>query len=148
MEQRLDVGSLEPQLYKTILSSKHAISKFELDKKLIHLVNLRVSQINGCGYCVNMHSLEAIEEGEAPQRVYTVSTWWEVPFFTDAERAVFKMAEEITRISEKGLTENTYQQVLHFFGPNKVVQWLFVIMNINSLNRMAISMHKVAELVH
>lgn len=107
-------------------------------------MKLRASQINGCGYCVNLHSREARKAGESEQRVYAVSAWWETPFFTEPEQAALKLAEEITKISERGLSDETYQKAIKHFSEQQVAQLIFAVVVTNSWNRLAISMHMVA----
>jgi AhpD family alkylhydroperoxidase len=145
MKARMELAQTAPAIYKAMGSADQAIAGFELDKKLVLLVQLRISQINGCGYCVHKHSREARLAGEAQHRIDTISTWWEVPFFTEAEMALFKMAEEVTMISEKGLADNTYQAMRQHFSEKEFAGWLFVITVMNSWNRLAISVHKVAQ---
>lgn len=142
----MNIGQAEPKIYKAMDAADRAISTFDLEPRLVDLVKLRASQINGCGYCVNSHSMDARKAGESEQRVFAISAWWETPFFTEPERAALKLTEEITRIGEKGLSEDTYQQALHHFGQTGVAQLIFTIVTINGWNRIAISMHMVASL--
>ena len=142
----MNIGQAEPKIYKAMDAADRAIATFDLEPRLVDLVKLRASQINGCGYCVNTHSMDARKAGESEQRVFAISAWWETPFFTEPERAALKLTEEITRIGEKGLSEDTYQQALHHFGQTGVAQLIFTIVTINGWNRIAISMHMVASL--
>jgi len=142
----MNIGQAEPKIYKAMDAADRAIATFDLEPRLVDLVKLRASQINGCGYCVNSHSMDARKAGESEQRVFAISAWWETPFFTEPERAALKLTEEITRIGEKGLSEDTYQQALHHFGQTGVAQLIFTIVTINGWNRIAISMHMVASL--
>ena len=146
MKERMNLKKVEPSIYAAMNAAEKSASTFNLDAKLMHLMKLRASQINGCGYCVNLHSKDARKAGETEQRVYAVSTWWEVPFYTDAERAALKLTEEITQIANGGLTEDTYQKALKHFDETQVAQLIFVVVVINSWNRIAISSHMVAEL--
>lgn len=145
MKERMNINKAEPRIYKAMDAADRQIAQFDLDPNLVELVKLRASQINGCGYCVNSHSMDARKAGETEQRVYAVSAWWETPFFTEAERAALKLAEEITRIGEGGLSEDTYQKALQYFGDTGVAQLIFTVVVVNSWNRIAISMHMVAE---
>ena len=142
----MNIGQAEPKIYKAMDAADRAIATFDLEPRLVDLVKLRASQINGCCYCVNSHSMDARKAGESEQRVFAISAWWETPFFTEPERAALKLTEEITRIGEKGLSEDTYQQALHHFGQTGVAQLIFTIVTINGWNRIAISMHMVASL--
>jgi AhpD family alkylhydroperoxidase len=145
MKERMNIGHAEPKIYKAMDAADKAIAAFSLEPRLVELIRLRASQINGCGYCINTHSKDARKAGETEQRVFAISAWWETPFFTDAERAALKLTEEITRISDKGLSEDTYQQALQHFGQTGVAQLIFTVVTINGWNRIAISMHMVAE---
>lgn len=141
----MNIDKAEPRIYKAVDAADRQVAALGLDPKLAELVKLRASQVNGCGYCVNMHSKDARRAGETEQRVFAVSAWWETPFFTEAEQAALKLAEEITRIGQAGLSEETYQKALGYFGETGVAQLIFTVAVVNSWNRIAISMHMVAS---
>jgi AhpD family alkylhydroperoxidase len=145
MKERMNIDQAEPAIYAAMNVAEKHIAGFSIDKKLTELLKLRASQINGCGYCVNYHSLDARKAGESEQRVFAISAWWETPFFTDAERAALKLTEEITRIAEKGVSETTWQQASAHFSETAIAQIIFIVTVTNSWNRLAISMHMVAE---
>ena len=145
MKERMDINTAEPGIYKAMNEAEKQLSAFKLDKKLVELIKLRTSQINGCGYCVNLHSFDARKAGETEQRVFAVSAWWETPFFTEAERVALKLAEEVTRISEAGVREETFAEAKKYFNETEIAQLIFISVVINSWNRIAISMHMVAE---
>lgn len=145
MTERMNIDKAEPRIYKAMDAADRQIAAFDLDPKLVELIKLRASQINGCGYCVNTHSKDARKAGETEQRVFAIAAWWETPFFTEAEQAALKLTEEITRIGEGGLSDETYQKALQHFGSTGVAQLIFTVVTINSWNRIAISMHMVAE---
>jgi AhpD family alkylhydroperoxidase len=145
MKERMNIDKAEPGIYKAMAASDKQIDSFELDAKLKELIRVRVSQINGCGYCINMHTKDALKLGETTQRLFAVSAWWETPFFTEEERAVLKLAEQVTNISNEGVTDETYINALNILGEKKLAQVIFVTVTINSWNRIAISMHMVAE---
>src|SRR5687768_14886385 len=86
MKERMTIDKIEPRIYEAMDAAEKQLANFNLDPKLGELVKLRASQINGCGYCVNMHSRDARKLGESEQRVFAVAAWWETPFFTDAEQ--------------------------------------------------------------
>ena len=117
---------------------------FELDAKLKELIRMRVSQINGCGYCISSHTKDALNIGETAQRLFALSAWWETPFFTEEERVVLKLAEQVTNISQGGVTDEVYNNALNVLGQKKLAQAIFIIVTINSWNRIAISVHMVA----
>jgi len=144
MKERMNINAAEPGIYKAMNAAEKQISTFTIDKKLAELIKLRTSQLNGCGYCVNLHSLDARKAGETEQRVFAISAWWETPFFTEAERAALKLTEEITRIQDAGLREETFQNAKQYFSEQEIAQLIFITTVTNSWNRIAISMHMVA----
>jgi AhpD family alkylhydroperoxidase len=145
MKERMNIDGAEPGVYKAMNAAEKQISTFTIEKKLAELIKLRTSQLNGCGYCVNLHALDARKAGETEQRVFAISAWWETPFFTEAERVALKLAEEITRIQEGGLREDTFQNAKKYFSDTEIAQLIFITTVTNSWNRIAISMHMVAE---
>jgi AhpD family alkylhydroperoxidase len=145
MQERMNLNRAEPAIYKAMDAAEKAMHAFRIDKKLTELIKLRASQLNGCGYCVNLHSLDARKAGETEQRVFAVSAWKETPFFTEQERAALQLAEEITQISAAGLTEATFQEAKKYFSETEIAQLIFIVTVTNSWNRLAISMHMVAE---
>ncbi|MDN5285673.1 MAG: Carboxymuconolactone decarboxylase family protein [Mucilaginibacter sp.] len=144
MKLRMDINAAEPGIYKAMAVADTQLKQFELDAKLQELIRIRVSQINGCGYCIDYHTQDAITLGETPQRLFALAAWWETPFFTEEEQAILKLAEEVTRISEHGVSDQTYENALKLLGKQKLAQVIFVTVTINSWNRIAISMHMVA----
>ena len=145
MKSRLNINNVEPLIYEAMSESDTRVDTFDLDPKLKELVRLRASQINGCGYCINYHTKNALKLGETTQRLFAVSAWWETPFFTEEEQAVLKLTEEVTNISNHGVSHEVYNKVLKMLGEKKLIQLIFIIVTINSWNRLAISTHMVAE---
>lgn len=146
MKERMDINKAEPGIYKAMAASDRQVESFELDAKLKELIRIRVSQINGCGYCINSHTKDALKIGETTQRLFAISAWWETPFFTEEERAVLKLAEQVTNISDAGVEDEVYRNALEILGKSRLAQAIFTIVTINSWNRIAISMHMVAEM--
>jgi AhpD family alkylhydroperoxidase len=145
MKERMNIDAAEAGVYKAMNAAEKQISTFKIEKKLTELIKLRTSQLNGCGYCVNLHSKDARKAGETEQRVFAISAWWETPFFTEVERAALKLAEEITRIQDAGLREDTFQNAKKYFSETEIAQLIFITTVTNSWNRIAISMHMIAE---
>jgi len=145
MKERMNINKAEPGIYQAMAASDKQVESFELDAKLKELIRIRVSQINGCGYCIDYHSKDALKLGETTQRLFAVSAWWETPFFTEEEKAVFKLAQQVTCISNGGVTDEVYNNALALLGAKKLAQVIFTVATINSWNRIAISMHMVAE---
>jgi AhpD family alkylhydroperoxidase len=145
MKERMNINKVEPRIYPAMGASDKQVDSFELDAGLKELIRIRVSQINGCGYCINEHTRDALKAGETTQRLFAVSAWWETPFFTEEERAVLKLAEQVTRISKEGVSDEVFEDALRVLGEKKLAQAVFTTITKNSWNRIAISMHMVAE---
>jgi len=145
MQSRMSINEVEPKIYKAMAEADDRIESFELDPKLRELVKLRTSQINGCGYCVDYHTKEALKLGETAQRLFAICAWWETPFFTKEEQIALKLTEEVTNISNHGVSDEVFNNAIKTFGKQKTAQLIFTIVNTNSWNRLAISTHMVAE---
>ncbi|QIP14369.1 carboxymuconolactone decarboxylase family protein [Spirosoma aureum] len=145
MKARMHIKSVEPRVYKAMLEAEKQMATFNIDPKLNELIKLRVSQLNGCGYCLNMHARDARKLGETEQRLYTLSAWWETPFFTETEQAVLRLAEELTQLTNRGISDEVYAKALSLLGEQTLAQVIFAIITINSWNRIAISTHLVAD---
>src|SRR5690606_20928663 len=105
MQPRLNFFHASPEIIKNVRALNKAVDECGLEKSLLHLIKLRASQINGCSYCVDMHSHEAREDGESEQRLYLVAAWRESPLFSERERAAFAWTERLTRLSEQMVTD-------------------------------------------
>jgi AhpD family alkylhydroperoxidase len=145
MKERMNINKAEPAIYKAMAASDDAVQSFDLHPRLKELIRIRVSQLNGCGYCINAHTKDALQLGETTQRLFALSAWWETPFFTEEEQAVLRLAEQVTLISKKGVTDEVYTNALQLLGEKKLADVIFTTITINSWNRIAIPMHMVAE---
>jgi AhpD family alkylhydroperoxidase len=145
MKSRMSIRDVEPRIYKAMVEAENQMEAFDLDPKLRELVKVRTSQLNGCGYCINLHAKDARTLGETEQRLYALSAWWETPFFTEEEQVVLKLAEEVTHISSHGVSDDIFEKGLKILGKQKLAQVIFVAITTNSWNRLAISTHMVAE---
>ncbi|MFN7089794.1 MAG: carboxymuconolactone decarboxylase family protein [Allorhizobium sp.] len=143
MEPRLNFYSEAPELMKALVAVKKAIDESGLDEGLIHLVNLRTSQINGCSFCVDMHSREARGNGESEQRVYLLSAWKESPLYSDRERAAFAWAEQVTLIANGGVPDVLYEQALKQFSTSELTKLTIAIGLMNTFNRLCIAFHAI-----
>jgi AhpD family alkylhydroperoxidase len=110
-----------------------------IERPLFELVKIRASQINGCAYCLDMHTKDARLAGETEQRIYALSAWRETPFFTDRERAALEWTEALTRIADTHAPDDVYQRVSEHFDESELVTLTFAIVVINSWNRLAMS---------
>ncbi len=138
MSKRLNYAALSNEQMK-IQSSMSALGRKSLGNKLIDLVEIRVSQINGCAFCLDMHVKEAKIHGENELRVYHISVWRESPLFSAKERAALEWAEAVTKLGEHGVSDEIYQQALAQFSEKELSDLTFAIASINSWNRLAIS---------
>ena len=138
---RLDWRNISPDGMKAMLDLQHVVDKSSLDHKLLELVKIRASQINGCAYCLDMHTKDAIALGENPQRLHVVSAWREAPFYSPRERAALAWCETLTQISEKGAPDSVYSEVESIFSPQEIVELTLAIVVINSWNRLAVGFH-------
>ncbi len=145
MKSRISINDLEPRIYQAMSASDKQIELFKLDPKLKELIKVRASQINGCGYCINMHAKDARKLGETEQRLYALSAWWKTPFFTEEEQVALKLTEEVTLISNHGVSDEVFENALSTFGQQMVAQLIFTIITTNSWNRIAIATHMIAE---
>lgn len=142
MEARINVGQVEPEAYKAFMAVENYIAKSKISKTHKELIKLRASQINGCAYCINMHSKDARKNGETEQRIYLLNAWKEVKdLYTEDERVVLALTEEMTLIANGGVSDATYNAAKALFDDNHLAQIMVAIMMINAWNRMAISTH-------
>ena len=141
MKPRMRINRIEPGVYEAMQAADKIIKGFEIEPRLKELIKVRVSQINGCGYCLNIHTGDAIKAGETAQRLYTLSAWRETAFFTDAEQAALQLAEEITQIAAFGVADETYNRAIELMGEQKTAQLILIIIIINSWNRIALATH-------
>ena len=145
MTKRINVYSLEPAAYKALRGVEDYTRSSQLPVLLRELIKIRASQINGCAYCIDMHTQEAIKLGETPRRIFALSAWKESPLFSDEERAVLQLTEEVTFISSYGVSDATYNEALKFYNENELAQILMQIVVINSWNRIAVSTNQIFE---
>ena len=128
-------------VYKALIAAEGAISASGIEPTLKHLVKLRASQINGCSYCVDMHSHEARVDGETEQRLYLVAAWRESPLFTERERAAFAWVEAVTRVADGGMPDALYRATLEHFTEADLVKLTVAVGIINIWNRLSVAFH-------
>lgn len=137
MIERLDYVSINGPAIASMAKSKN--NMLSIDKKLRAIVELRVSQINGCAYCVDLHTIEARRAGETLQRLDCLTVWREVPFFDTAEKATFAWAEAVTTVAANGAPEHLYTALFDHFSEEQIVDLTLIIAQMNAWNRLAIS---------
>lgn len=146
--KRINISEIERNSYKAMITMESYVKNSQIPPLLRELIKIRASQINGCAYCIDMHSEEALSLGENPRRIFAVSAWKESPLFTEEERAVLQMTEEVTLIGKDGLSDETYSKVLKIFGERVLAQIIMQIVMINSWNRVAVATHQIFEPSH
>lgn len=145
MEKRINIQELEPNAYKAMFAMENYLQNTQLSKKHLELIKIRASQINGCAFCINMHTSDALKQGETAQRIFLLNAWNETELFTEEEKAVLAITEEVTLISQNGLSDKTYQQAEKLFDGNYIAQIIMAVVTINSWNRIAISTNKAVK---
>ena len=138
MSVRLPYRRFAPEVFQQLVALGNAAAS-ELDPVLVELIKTRVSQINGCAFCINMHTKELRKLGETEQRVYLLDAWRETSLYTDRERAALAWAEAVTRLPNGDVPDEAFEQARAHFGDTELVQLTFVTTTINSWNRLAIS---------
>lgn len=142
MEQRIQIDQLQPEAYKAMYALENYLAKSELSAKHISLIKMRASQINGCAFCINMHTKEALKNNESLERILLLDAWEESNIFSEEEMVILSITEEITLIHKNGLTKTTYNKALEFFSGNYLAQIIMAVTTINAWNRIAISTNK------
>ncbi|HXC33171.1 MAG TPA: carboxymuconolactone decarboxylase family protein [Verrucomicrobiae bacterium] len=139
MQPRFDYRRYAPEVLKAMAELEKYIAGCGLEHRLIHLLKMRASQINGCAYCIDMHSIDARAVGETEQRLYALDAWRETPFFTDREQAALGWIEAITLVSETHVPDEVFEEVKKFFSEKEVMDLTLVGTLINMWNRLTIS---------
>jgi AhpD family alkylhydroperoxidase len=145
MNSRLDYNKLAPDAVKAMLALERYVNNSGLEKPLLELIKLRASQINGCAYCVDVHTADAKKAGESDRRLHAVTVWQESPFFTDRERAALAWTEAVTLLSETHAPDDIYQEILKHFTDIETIDLTMAIITINSWNRLAVSFRKLPK---
>jgi len=144
MEQRLDYNKIAPGAVRAMYALHKYVEGSGLERALLELVKTRASQINGCAFCIDMHTQDARAGGESEQRLYALSAWHEAPFFTDRERAALAWTESLTLISETHVPDEVFAEARAQFSEAELVNLTMAVIAINGWNRLAISFRAVA----
>lgn len=144
MKERIKINQVEPTGYKAVYGLEKFIESTPLKKTHKDLIKIRASQINGCAFCIDMHTKEARKAGETEQRIYALNAWREAPFFSDDERAILALTEEITLISNH-VKDETYNKALEAFGETYLAQVILAIITINAWNRIGVTTRLVPQ---
>jgi len=138
MQTRIKIDKTEPAGYKAILGLEKFIESTPLTRTHKDLIKIRASQINGCAFCIDMHTKDARKAGETEQRIYALNAWRDTPFFTEDERAILALTEEVTLISNH-VKDATYEQAAKVLDETYLAQVILAIITINAWNRIGIT---------
>ena len=141
---RIDYAKVAPEALEIMYSLEKYVRQSGLEPSLLELVKLRASQINGCAFCVDMHTKDARSRGEGEQRLYAVVVWRDTPFFTEHERAALAWTEAVTEISWQHVPDDVYELARRYFNEKELVDLTMAIIAINGWNRLAISFRREA----
>ncbi|KQU15925.1 hypothetical protein ASG65_27150 [Bacillus sp. Leaf13] len=144
MEQRINYLEVAPEALNIMMEMEKYTKSTGIDRKLRELIKIRASQINGCAFCLNMHTSDARKMGETEQRLYCVSAWRECDFYTDAEKVALELTEHVTLVPTKRVPDDLYNLVCIHFSEKDYVDLVILINQINSWNRLSISMGNFA----
>lgn len=138
MQARMEPNA-NPAAYQAMLQLGQYVQSSGLNSTLLELIHIRASQLNGCAFCIDMHTKDARLHGETEQRIYALNGWHETPFFTPEERAVLAFTEAVTLISTDHVSDALYQEVSQYFSDQQIANLLLAIITINAWNRIAIT---------
>jgi AhpD family alkylhydroperoxidase len=136
---RLDLMKLAPDAFRALMGVQQYVNRSGLEPSLLELVKLRVSYMNGCAYCVDMHTIDARAQGESEQRLYAVPVWRDTPFFTPRERAALAFAESVTELGRDGVPDVVFEEARAHFTDAELVKLAMAVIAINSWNRLNIA---------
>lgn len=141
MQQRIDIIATQPDAYKAMSALESYLKNSALSAIHKELIKIRASQINGCAFCINMHTADARKAGETEQRIYLLNAWRETDLFTEEEKAILALTEEVTLI-QNHVSDATYERAAALFDETYLSQIIMAIVTINAWNRLAITGRK------
>ena len=142
MQKRFNIKAVAPNALKAMIGLETYLSQCSISKTTRELIKIRASQINGCAYCINIHTQDAIKNGETAQRIFLLNAWREAEgIFTEEEKLVLAITEEITLIHQHGLSDDTYTNALQFFSEAQIADIITAVITINLWNRIVLSTH-------
>lgn len=139
MEPRINVSKVTPKAYEAMIGLEKYLAQSGLDEILYELIKTRASQMNGCAYCINMHTRDAIELGETPQRLFLLNAWRDTELFTEKERAVLALTEAMTLITNGHVPDDVYKEAEKQCTPKELAAVIMAVVAINGWNRIAIT---------
>ena len=143
MQARMELNAA-PAVYQAMSGLEAQVRKSRLEPSLLHLVKMRASQINGCAYCLDMHTKDARAHGETEQRLYGLSAWRETPYYSDRERAALEGTEHLTLIADKGVPDELFARMKEHFSEAEIVHLALAVAQINAWNRLVLTARPVA----
>ncbi len=143
MEPRIDYGKAAPDAVAAMRVLETCVRRSGLDAALLELVKTRASQLNGCAYCIDMHTKDARARGESEQRLYGLAAWQETPFYSERERAALEWTEAVTQVSDGYVADDVFESVRRHFSDKELVDLTLAIIAINGWNRLAIAFRTV-----
>ncbi|WP_306746955.1 carboxymuconolactone decarboxylase family protein [Saccharothrix yanglingensis] len=141
---RMNFAEVAPRAYKLMIALNTYTTE-HVDHTLLELVKLRASVLNGCAFCVDMHTEDALKAGENPQRLFAVSVWRESRFFSDTERVALELTDAVTRPGEHGVPDDLWERASKAFAEKELADLLALIISINGLNRLGVTLDSATE---
>jgi AhpD family alkylhydroperoxidase len=142
MESRIQIDAVAPAAFRAMYALEKYLQECQWRGTNKHLVKIRASQLNGCAFCIDMHTREALKAGEIPKRIFLLDAWRETDVFSEEEKVILQLTEEVTLIHRKGVSTETYQRALQILGEQYLAQLIMAITTINAWNRISISTNK------
>ena len=146
MEPRLDYVKAAPDAYKAMLGLEAAVRRLGIDPTLLELIKIRASQINGCAFCLDMHTRDARKQGESEERIYQLGAWHESPAFTARERAALGWTDALTLVAETHAPDEVYGEARRHFSEKELVDLTLAVVTINAWNRLAVGFRRMPDL--
>ncbi|HZO21769.1 MAG TPA: carboxymuconolactone decarboxylase family protein [Steroidobacteraceae bacterium] len=143
MKPRIEFRNANPKIMPLLLGIESYLQGSSLGSRLLHLVKTRASQINGCAYCLDMHTKDARAEGDSEQRLYALDAWRETPFFDERERAALEWTEAVTRVADTHVPDDVYERVSEQFSEEELIDLTLAVTNINAWNRLNVAFRTV-----
>lgn len=139
MEQRVKIQEVQPAAWKAMYGLEGYLASTEVSKTHKELIKIRASQLNACAFCIDLHATDALKNGETAKRIFLLNAWQETDVFTEEEKVILAITEEITFIQLQGLSDKTYQKAKAIFTESYIAQLIMIVVSINAWNRIAIS---------
>jgi AhpD family alkylhydroperoxidase len=139
MKQRINFNEIASEAMRTLYGIPGYLAKSTLERELLELLYFRVSQINGCAFCLDMHSKDLLAKGESGQRLFVLDAWREAPFYSEKERAALAWAEALTKLNGSPVSNNVYQEALKHFSETEMIDLTLAVTTINTYNRFNIA---------